>query len=154
MGLEGDIDYKEYLSIVYGDDVKVIFDRYIFIPSDKKEESKDKFDNTRGKLLYTNGVKVITEDIEDVVPMISLDDIIGYVILLQGDLKILFGVTVGSIMKKRVAVINQDGTFKIGNITCQFYNKIHPEIVVEYNKIRYISKFDGSKLLRFSRFGR
>ena len=155
MGLENEIDYKQYLSIIYGEDVKILFDKYVFIPSDKnKELVKNKEDKVyaKGKLLYTNGSKVITEDIDNVIELINTE-IIGYAIFLSGDIKELYSVKVGNRFIRKIAILNQNNAFEIGNLTCQFYNKIHPEIIIELDKLRYIGKFEDGTLKRFIKIG-
>lgn len=160
MGMEAGIDYKEYLSIIYGediDDMQVIFDKYIFIPSDKSRDAnsgtKSKIGNASGRLLYTNGNKVITEEIDSVIPVID-GDTLGYIIFLAGDLKEIYKVKAGETLTKQEAMIVENGSFVKVEVTYKYYNKKHPEIIIEHKNLKYIGKFHENKLVRFNRIGR
>lgn len=145
------IDYKEYLSIIYGDDIEVIFNTYIFIYN--KDRIKPNTVARVGKLLHKNGMKLITEEIDDVARIESSSNIIGYAIFLKNQLSELFKIKPGTNIKDNIVIIRDNDTFGRGKIISQFYSKKHPEIILEYNGSRYIAKFNGRLINRFTPIG-
>lgn len=143
-------DIKDYLSVIYGDNIKVLFNTYVFTwDSDDKIRS--------GYILATNGAKLITEKIEDAIEIKSrvTGEIQGYAIFLNKQLTGLFRMCNNkslraNTIKDNILIISKELTFERGKIQSRFYSTKRPDLVLTYRYKRYLGKFnDDGELLCF-----
>ncbi len=142
-------DLKAYLSIIYGDNIEVIFNNYVFLYNEQTDNQLARV----GKLLATNGGKIIKEEIDDIVAILEGDSIIGYAVFLRNELENQYKIEIGKDIKTKIAIITRNGSFKRGKLRARYYNKIHPELLLNCNNKNYVGIFDNAKLDHFSLIG-
>lgn len=136
-------DIKDYLSIIYGENIKVIFNNYVFTWEDTKKPYKN------GYILGINGAKLIKEKIDDVIELIdsSSTQTIGYVVFLKGQLKNFYSVKES--VTEKIMVISDKLSLDRAKIQVRYYSKQRPDMVIAYNLKKYIGKFDENGVLKY-----
>lgn len=137
-----DTDIKSYLSIIYGENVKVLFDAYVFTWDTAEKEEKS------GYLMAVNGAKLITEKINDVVEIKNraTGSIDGYVVFLHGQLKSLHKVCKDkkyryNLIKDNVMVISSSLTFEKAKIQSRYYKHDRADMILTFEFKRYTLKY-------------
>lgn len=147
-----DGELKSILSILYGDNIKVIFDKYALV-----WEKEDTRELKKGYIYTSEGKKLIDKPVDNVIPIQSNGNLVAYVIFLNNQLKELYGLT--SRKCERVMRIDSalalDESNKITSckIESRKYSKDHPDMILTYRGKKYLGKFIGKELIEFGGHG-
>ena len=137
------VDVKEQLSLIYGDNVISLFNRLAFVWEEDQKVDGLKTIKIKGKILFSTGEYFIRDSVEDVIELKSRGSgIIGYSIFLNGDIQKIFSVKKEEIFTLPIMVISKDLKIEVGKIKSRHYTLKRPEVVLEYNFKVYSGQFD------------
>lgn len=136
-------DIIDYLSILYGDNVKVLYNTYVFTWDKEIKPRKP------GYILALNGSKLIKEKVDNVIDIIDnqSQETIGYAVFLKNQLKELYNIKATNTDK--VLIISNNLRFERAKLQSKYYNKQRPDMVLTYNLKKYIGKFDTDNMLKY-----
>ena len=150
--IDNSIDLESQLSLIYGDNVRVLFNQLAFVWDEEfidstvnKNKQCEKRAVKNGKLLFGTGEKMVRDNIESVIPLEdgAVRHIVGYAVMFVGDLKSIYKIKTSSeYLNLSVLVVSSDIHFRVGKIKVNYYSKERPEVRLGYNYKTYIGKFD------------
>lgn len=144
---------KEYLSIIYGENYKVIMDKYVFV-----WENKTLLDEPIDGYIYTlSGRKLIEEKIDRAIELIhedtrdsinsmngtnnidgikSIDGIDGCALFMKGQLEEAYKIKYGqNPINMKVTILTTKNSLELGKLTIKYYSRFRPDIILRYNGV-------------------